>query len=331
LHTMGGITYHSNARTTIQIRGDIQKSNESMESLAQRYNLCKSTILKWKHRDELTDKSCRPKRLRTVLSELDEWIICEVRKTALINIDDLSELLRPFIPAVNRYNIYRCLKRHGMEQLDKMTTSKENSKLAHKEFKIYEPGYVHVDIKVMPKLKGEPEKKYLFVSIDRATRLVYVSLKDNKDAKSAKEFLDELIRFYPYRIEKVLTDNGKEFTDRFCRNRKEASGNHIFDKGCTVHEIQHRLTKPYTPQTNGMVERFNGRIEEILDKNKFNNYNHLIVALEGYVKCYNYFNKQKVLGYKAPVEIVKEWYEKKRELFKDEVDMLTYNVSQPDR
>jgi len=137
---MGGITYHSNARTTIQIRKDIQQSNESMESLAERYNLNKNTILKWKHRDELTDKSCRPKRLRTVLSELDEWIICEIRKTALINIDDLSELLKPFIPVVNRYNIYKCLKRHGMAQLDKMTTSKENSKLAHKEFKIYEHG-----------------------------------------------------------------------------------------------------------------------------------------------------------------------------------------------
>jgi SAM-dependent methyltransferase len=52
---MGGITYHSNARTTIQIRKDIQQSNESMESLAERYNLNKDTILKWKHRDELTD------------------------------------------------------------------------------------------------------------------------------------------------------------------------------------------------------------------------------------------------------------------------------------
>jgi hypothetical protein len=37
-----------------------------------------------------------------------------------------------------------------------------------------------------------------------------------------------------------------------------------------------------------------------------------------------------VLGYKAPVDIVKEWYEKKRELFKADVDMSTYNVSQPD-
>lgn len=111
---MGGITYHSNARTTIQIRREIQSSNESMESLAERYNLNKNTILKWKHRDELTDKSCRPNKLRTVLSDLDEWIICEVRKTALINIDDLTELLKPFIPAINRYNIYRCLKRHEM-------------------------------------------------------------------------------------------------------------------------------------------------------------------------------------------------------------------------
>lgn len=151
---MGGITYHSNARTTIQIRRDIQSSNESMESLAERYNLNKNTIFKWKHRDELTDKSCRPNKLRTVLSDLDEWIICEVRKTALINIDDLSELLKPFIPAINRYNIYRCLKRHEMAQLDKMTGSKENSKYAHKEFKIYEPGLHPCGYKGDAQIKG---------------------------------------------------------------------------------------------------------------------------------------------------------------------------------
>ena len=41
-------------------------------------------------------------------------------------------------------------------------------------------------------------------------------------------------------------------------------GAHAFDRVCTANRIEHRLTKPRTPQTNGMSERFNGRIAEVL-------------------------------------------------------------------
>jgi len=42
------------------------------------------------------------------------------------------------------------------------------------------------------------------VSIDRATRLVYLALKANKNAKSAVTFLNEAKAFYPYDITKLL-------------------------------------------------------------------------------------------------------------------------------
>jgi transposase InsO family protein len=38
---------------------------------------------------------------------------------------------------------------------------------------------------------------------------------------------------------------------------------------CTALDIEHRLTPPKSPQTNGMVERFNGRIEEVLQSHRF--------------------------------------------------------------
>lgn len=57
-------------------------------------------------------------------------------------------------------------------------------------------------------------------------------------------------------ITKVLTDNGKEFTDRlFARREREASGAHEFDRFCHALGIEHRLTRRRTPQTNGIVER----------------------------------------------------------------------------
>ena len=323
------ISYHKNAKTTVQMRKQIKASSETIEALAERLHLNKNTILKWKSREDLEDRSCVPHKVNTVLSELDEWMICEVRKTAKISIDELSDTLKPFMPHLNRHNVYRCLKRHGLSQLSKL---KQETKVKekYKTFKSYEPGYIHVDIKKMPKLKGETEKRYLFVSIDRATRYVYLSLKANKEAASAVNFLNEMEKHYPYRIIKVLTDNGKEFTDRFIKGRKEASGNHKFDKACAQHQIEHRLTKPYTPKTNGMVERFNGRIAEILSDNHFESYDKLSEVLKYYLRCYNHFNKQKVLDYRTPADMIQYWYEKDKALFKENIDISFYNLSKPD-
>lgn len=64
-----------------------------------------------------------------------------------------------------------------------------------------------------------------------------------------------------FKIRTILTDNGKEFTDRLFGSRsRQPTGVHEFDRLCQALGIEHRLTKPKTPQTNGMVERFNGRL-----------------------------------------------------------------------
>ena len=80
-----------------------------------------------------------------------------------------------------------------------------------------------------------------------------------KTAANARRFLRDLERAAPMKITKVLTDNGKEFTDRlFSLRRRAPTGNHDFDRLCAELGIEHRLTPPMRPQTNGLVERFNG-------------------------------------------------------------------------
>jgi len=52
----------------------------------------------------------------------------------------------------------------------------------------------------------------------------------------------------------VLTDNGKEFTDRFCATgQRKPTGNHLFGQVCADHKIEHRLIQAGKPQTNGTV------------------------------------------------------------------------------
>ena len=96
----------------------------------------------------------------------------------------------------------------------------------------------------------------MFVAIDRATRWVFVQVKANKSAASARSFLKALHGACPIRIAKLLTDNGKKFKDRLFASRERApSGDHEFDRLCQELGIEHRLTRPRTPKTNGMVRR----------------------------------------------------------------------------
>ncbi|WP_141699397.1 DDE-type integrase/transposase/recombinase, partial [Candidatus Thiosymbion oneisti] len=122
--------------------------------------------------------------------------------------------------------------------------------------KNYAPGFVHVDVKYLPQMPDEDQRTSLFAAIDRATRWVSVEVLKDKSATSASSFLTRLIEQAPFTITKLLTDNGKAFTDRFCATgERQSTGAHAFDQVCADNQIEHRLIKPRTPQTNAMIER----------------------------------------------------------------------------
>ena len=130
-------------------------------------------------------------------------------------------------------------------------------------------------------------------------------------------------RACPLRIRIILTDNGKEFTDRlFGLRKRTATGAHEFDTLCAALNIEHRLTPPKSPQTNGMVERFNGRIEEVLQSHHFRSGEQLETTLHRYVWLYNQQLPQSTLGSKTPLQTMKDWHKIKPELFKKQPHYL---------
>lgn len=117
------------------------------------------------------------------------------------------------------------------------------------------------------------------------------------------------------KIEKVLTDNGSQFTDRFTGMGKQPSGKHAFDRECALLGIEHRLSPPRHPQTNGMVERFNGRISDILATTRFRSGEELQDTLERYAKLYNDHLLQRALGHLTPLQATRQWQADRPELF----------------
>jgi transposase InsO family protein len=98
--------------------------------------------------------------------------------------------------------------------------------------------------------------------------------------------------------EEVLTDNGKQFTDRFGRG-----GEVLFDKICRRNGITHRLTQPRSPTTTGKIERFHQTLRrELLDDARpFVSLLEAQAALDDWVREYNAQRPHQALDTRAPV------------------------------
>ena len=108
----------------------------------------------------------------------------------------------------------------------------------------------------------------------------------------ASAFLKEAVTAFPFAITHVLTDNGSCFTAD------------AFEKTCRDLHIEHRRIKPYTPRTNGMVERFNGRIGRDVLVITVGTHRALERLLQGYNVAYN-ARRQPVLKGHSPDEVVR--------------------------
>ena len=229
---------HPQARTTAKLRQEIKHSPLSNAELARKYNVHRHTIAKWRKRESFEDKSHRPETLQTTLTPAQELIVVELRKTLLLPLDDLLVVTREFICAeASRSALQRLLVRYNVSSVHRLKLELEQQtgeRAPKKIYKDYAPWFIHIDVKYLPQMPDEKKRRYLFVAIDRASRWVYFEILPDKTAKSAVRFLKRVAQKAPFKITKLLTDNGKEFTDRLFRKNKEyePSGKHVFDKVC---------------------------------------------------------------------------------------------------
>ena len=188
----------------------------------------------------------------------------------------------PIIPA----SLHRCLQRHDISRLPEVGGDKP----AKKKFKAYPLGYFHIDIAEVQTSEG---KLYLFVAIDRTSKFAFVELHQKAGKMAAAAFLRNLIAAVPYRLHIVLTDNGIQFTNH---ERHVYTFEHIFDRTCREHQIDHRLTKVKHPWTNGQVERMNRTIKEATVKRfHCDNHEQLRNHLANFISAYNFGRRLKTL------------------------------------
>jgi transposase InsO family protein len=235
-----------------------------------------------------------------VLTVAEEAIIVAFRKQTLLPLDDCLYALQATIPKLTRSSLHRCLERHGVSRLPEV----DGSKPKRKKFEHYPIGYFHIDLAEVRTAEG---KLYLFVAIDRTSKFAVVELVERADMRAAAAFLEALLAAVPYRIHTVLTDNGIQFAD-LPKNRKGPTARfrgHPFDRICLQHGIEHRLTKPNHPWTNGQVERMNRTIKEAtVQRYHYDNRRQLSTHLNDFIAAYNFAWRLKTLKGLTPYEYI---------------------------
>ena len=135
---------------------------------------------------------------------------------------------------------------------------------------------------------------------------------------AAAAFLRNLIAAVPYRLHIVLTEppewrhrfepdgGGIQFTNH---DRHIYAFEHIFDRVCREHGIEHRLTKIKHPWTNGQVERMNRTIKEATVKRfHYDDHDQLRNHLANFISAYNFGRRLKTLKGLTPYEFIcKQW------------------------
>ena len=255
------------------------------------------------------------------MSVEDEAIIVAFRRHTLLPLDDCLYALQATIPHLTRSSLHRCLQRHGISQLPKVG----GEIAAKRKFKAYPIGYFHIDIAEVRTAEG---KLYLFVAIDRTSKFALIELHERATTRIAADFLAALTKAVPYKIHTVLTDNGAHFTDPGGETwspqeikKMLAQGQpfraHAFELACARNDIDHRLTKPKHPWTNGQVERMNRTIKDATVKRYFyETHDQLRTHLADFVTAYNFARRLKTLKGLTPYEFICKLWTKEPERFK---------------
>lgn len=106
---------------------------------------------------------------------------------------------------------------------------------------------------VGPLQETKKGNKYIAVLTDYLTKYVEVKALPSKNAEEICEFIIEVVCRHGC-IKTLITDQGREFC------------NALNEELCQMLGIEHRVSAPYHPQTNGLTERFNQTLCSALAK-----------------------------------------------------------------
>lgn len=144
-----------------------------------------------------------PKPAYTVLTAEQEAIAVAFRQQMQLPLDDCRYALPATIPPLSRSALHRLFQRYGISRLPAPEPAEKK-----KKFKDHPIGYLHVDFAEVHTGKG---RVYLFVAIDRTSKLAFAKVLPQATKMLADNFLRRVLAAIPNNVHKMLTDNSIQF------------------------------------------------------------------------------------------------------------------------
>jgi transposase InsO family protein len=286
--------------------------------IAAQLGVHRSTLHRWVARyltgqlAGLADRSHRPHSSPRQVAEAVEVMIAEMRRehprwgSRRIRLEMLRKSgpwARHDLVVPSERTIDRILHRQGLLR----ARPRKRPKDSYKRFE--RPGPMQLwqmdivgGIRLVSPLTGELREAKVVTAVDDHSRYCVIAKVTERATGRAVclALAGALARFgVP---EEIITDNGKQFTDRFGRHGAR-NGEVLFDKICRKNGITHRLTAPATPNQNGKVERFHGTFRpDFLDiAGPFTSVAEAQAAVDAWVGHYNADRPHQALDEKVPV------------------------------
>ena len=284
---------------------------------SKEFGVSRRTIYRWIKRydgtlESLKDKSHRPNHHPNEHTEQEIKLIKDFKKnnkeTGLVV---LWVKLRRAGYTRTVQGLYHIMVRLGIYK--KAPSKRKSQQPPEVPIATYPGERIQIDVKYVPResmskeLKEIGEKFYQYTAIDEYTRLRYTYYCKEHNTYESTIFLNRLIKYFPFKIELVQTDNGFEFTNKLIWNAFNRNKKTMFENRLEELKIKYVTIRPHTPTQNGKVERSHRK-----DQERFY-YNRVFLSLEDlrekgkrWLREYNNF-PMRPLNWMSPIDKLLEY------------------------
>jgi transposase InsO family protein len=279
-----------------------------VSEIAAQYNASRQTIYKWWARWQtegdkgLWDRSSRPESCPHQTSSSIERKIVRLRTSRKLGPARIGGIVG--VPAST---VHRVLSRNGMNRLAWL--HRPTGRVVRRIHTSRPGELVHIDAKRLGRIpdgggwralgrytgvrRSHAGYEHVHSAVDAYSRIAYSEILPVEDAQTCSGFLERAhawFEIHGVRVERVLTDNGGGYVSNAWRDM------------CAQLDIVHTRTRPYSPRTNGKVERFNRTLaDEWAYVRAYRSNQHRSQALDKWIHLYNHHRSHTALNGDTPM------------------------------
>lgn len=301
---------HGNARLTVRCRRELvalHESGVSQGEVARQFRVSRATVSKWWARyradpdgDWFLDRSSQPKSCPHRTPAAVEGVIIAQRR-----LHQLGPARIGYRLGIPSSTVWKVLRRHGLNRLAFM--DRRSGRVVRRYEKDTPGELIHIDTKQVAKisegggwrvygldgsLRRNPARKsrggyqHVHAAVDDHSRVAYTEILPDIKGETCAGFFTRAKAFYAshgINIEAVMTDNWSGYVSQVFA---EALG-----------DTKHIRIRPYRPQTNGKVERFNRTlVDEWVYARIYTSSSDRAQALADWTHIYNHHRGHTAIG-----------------------------------